>query len=71
MSREPEEANARMACRGGTTKPVRSHGEHMEECRYCSTRVSFDLVDHGFFGFRAGCPRAEKVEKAEGDRGRL
>lgn len=29
----------------------------MEECRACGTAVQFQLVNHKFFGFKAGCDR--------------
>lgn len=42
------------ACRGATTKEVRTT-EHMEQCRACGDEVRHDLVDHEFWGFKAGC----------------
>jgi len=46
----------RMACLGAQTRSVRTT-EHMEECRACGTRIQFQLVDHPFWGFKAGCDR--------------
>lgn len=45
-----------MACLGAATRQVRTT-EHMEQCRACGTEVQFQLVDHRFFGFKAGCDR--------------
>lgn len=51
-----------MACLGAETRSVRTT-EHMEECRACGTQIQFQLVDHLFWGFKAGCVReAEEVE---------
>lgn len=49
-----------MACRGAPTRSTREGPEHMEECRTCGAAVRWDLVDHKFFGFKAGCPREER-----------
>jgi len=49
------------ACQGGDTRQVRTT-EHMEECRVCGERVRFDLVDHPFFGFRAGCDKWKETD---------
>jgi len=46
----------RMACLGAQTRSVRTT-EHMEECRACGTQIQFQLVDHPFWGFKAGCDR--------------
>lgn len=51
-------SRSRRACLGAATHSVRTT-EHMEECRACGTQVQFQLVDHPFWGFRAGCERAE------------
>ena len=50
-----------MACRGAVTREVR-RSEWMERCCACGDEVRSDLVDHPFFGFRAGCDFAEGVE---------
>lgn len=42
------------ACRGHPTRSVRTT-EHMEQCRACGCKVRYDLVDHTFWGFKAGC----------------
>jgi hypothetical protein len=47
------------ACTGHATIPIRTM-EHMEQCRACETEVRHDLVDHEFFGFRAGCVWGER-----------
>lgn len=49
----------RMACLGAATRYVRTT-EHMEECRVCGTQIQFQLVDHPFWGFRAGCARLSR-----------
>lgn len=47
------------ACRGGGTEPCRLIDKgHAQKCLSCGTRVRDDLVDHKFFGFAAGCPKA-------------
>lgn len=50
----------RMACHGAETRSVRTT-EHMEECRACGTQIQFQLIDHPFWGFRAGCGRSQKT----------
>jgi hypothetical protein len=47
----------RMACLGAPTVQVRTT-EYMERCQACGTEVQYQLVDHPFWGFRAGCNRA-------------
>jgi hypothetical protein len=47
-----------MACLGAATIPVRTT-EYMERCRACGTEVQYQLVNHPFFGFQAGCDRHE------------
>jgi hypothetical protein len=49
------EAEERGACYGHPTLCVREMMEHMQECVVCGNAVRDDLVDHPFFGFRAGC----------------
>lgn len=44
------------ACLGADTRSVRTT-EYMEKCRLCGTEVQYQLVDHPFFGFKAGCDR--------------
>lgn len=47
------------ACRGGETEPCRLIDMgHAQKCLSCGSRVRDDLVDHKFFGFAAGCPKA-------------
>lgn len=47
------------ACKGGETEPCLLIGmEHAQKCLSCGSRVRDDLVDHKFFGFAAGCPKA-------------
>ena len=46
------------ACEGGPTKSVRT-SEHMEQCVVCKTMVRVDKVDDPFFGFKAGCGKAD------------
>jgi hypothetical protein len=53
--------NRQGACQGGDTRQIRTT-EHMEECRVCGERVRFDLVDHPFFGFRAGCDKWKETD---------
>ena len=48
-------AGARGACMGGATVPVRMGCEHAQQCVVCGSKVRDDLVEHGFFGFAAGC----------------
>ena len=50
-----------MACKGASTRPVRLCGEDFEECVECRTRVQWDLVEHPFFGFAAGCTRLHQA----------
>jgi hypothetical protein len=64
MNRDPQ--SHRMACAGAPTKSVRDGPDHMEECESCGTRVAWDLVDHAFFGFRAGCARRDAATIARG-----
>ena len=46
------------ACLGGKTEPCRmSDMGHGQKCASCGTEVRDDLVNHGFFGFAAGCPK--------------
>lgn len=47
-----------MACLGAETISVRTI-EHMERCRACGTEVQWQLVNHPFWGFRAGCERRD------------
>lgn len=47
------------ACKGGETEPCRLIDMgRAQKCLICGSRVRDDLVDHKFFGFAAGCPRA-------------
>jgi len=44
------------ACHGAATTACRmSDMGHGQACRSCGMRVRDDLLDHPFFGFRAGC----------------
>lgn len=36
-----------------------------QKCVICGTRVRDDLVDHKFFGFAAGCPKAASSASAK------
>lgn len=49
------------ACLGADTRSVGTT-EYMEECRLCGTEVQYQLVDHPFFGFKAGCDRLRDRE---------
>lgn len=43
---------------GAETRDVgRVMGEYMQECRVCRMQVQWQLINHPFFGFRAGCDR--------------
>lgn len=46
-----------MACRGAPTNSERFGPEHMEICQACENCVRYDLIDHWFFGFKAGCSK--------------
>ena len=46
----------RMACLGAPTVQVRTT-EYMERCQVCGTEVQYQLTNHPFWGFRAGCER--------------
>jgi len=46
----------RLACFGAATI---ANGD-MRQCQFCQTSVAWDLVDHGFFGFKASCPMKAK-----------
>ena len=52
------------ACLGANTREVRTT-EYMEECRACGDGVRHDLVDHPFFGFKAGCDRWKEISDAQ------
>lgn len=56
------------ACMGAATREVRST-EWMERCRACGTEVRRDLIDHPFFGFRAGCDAWRRQRSPNGDSG--
>lgn len=43
------------ACRGYPTTEVQSAEERMEHCVACGCEVRVDLVEHHYFGFKAGC----------------
>lgn len=43
------------ACRGAATVSMRCGPTHMEECQACHMAVAWDLINHHFFGFKAGC----------------
>jgi hypothetical protein len=47
-----------MACLGAETVSVRVT-EYMERCRACGMEIQYQLVDHPFWGFRAGCERRD------------
>jgi hypothetical protein len=49
------------ACEGGETRTLRNAMGDMEECIVCRTAVAWDLVDHPFFGFSAGCGLAREA----------
>ncbi len=36
----------------------------MQECRHCGNCVRDDMVDHFFFGFKAGCDEWRKPKQA-------
>lgn len=56
----------RAACLGAPTVSVRTT-EHMERCRDCGTEVQWQLVNHSFFGFKAGCDRyQEETQRKQG-----
>ena len=48
------------ACKGGETCCGQTMTEHVEQCQACGMAVPCDLIDHPFFGFEAGCPKAEE-----------
>ena len=50
----------KMACKGAPSHTVRTGAGDMEECQACGTRVAQDLIEHPFFGFRAGCDHAKR-----------
>ena len=54
MSAE-EEFKQRCAAQGASTISDDGTGD-MVECQECGTRVRWDLTEHRFFGFAAGCP---------------
>lgn len=51
----PSATSSRKACEGAATRDCRMGPEHAQQCLACGTKVRDDMVDHGFFGFRAGC----------------
>jgi hypothetical protein len=54
------------ACKGGRTEPCRLIDMgHAQKCLGCGTRVRDDLIDHKFFGFAAGCPKATRSTSAK------
>jgi hypothetical protein len=55
-----------MACLGAETVSVRTT-EYMERCRACGTEIQYQLVDHPFWGFRAGCEEVENMTERLGD----
>lgn len=55
------------ACMGGETKSVRIGTEHGQQCKICGTKVRDDMVNHGFFGFAAGCDKADKPQQQTGE----
>jgi hypothetical protein len=50
------------ACMGADTQPEFHSGEDGQVCLQCGTWVRNDVVDDPFWGFKAGCIRAEKNE---------
>lgn len=54
MADQPTKKRQRRACLGAPTISVRTT-EYMERCQACGTEVQYQLVDHPFWGFRAGC----------------
>lgn len=49
---------SKMACKGAPTITEPGGTGDMEKCQACGDAVARDLVDHPFFGFRAGCGRS-------------
>jgi hypothetical protein len=49
------------ACNGA---PTISEGE-MKRCEACGKSVAWDLVDHGFFGFKSSCTFKDKRQSNE------
>lgn len=43
------------ACEVAPTEDVRMGHEHGQKCIHCGDWVRDDLMDHFFFGFKAGC----------------
>lgn len=71
LERVKAATRGRAACLGAPTTSVRTT-EYMERCRECGTEVQWQLVDHSFFGFRAGCDRyraallSAQIERGDG-----
>lgn len=61
---DPKRVRQIGACMGASMREVRTT-EWMEECRACGNRVRHDLVDHPFFGFKAGCDRWKQFAPKE------
>lgn len=51
----------RKACEGADTIPHWHCQGEMHECVHCGYEVQWDLVDHPFFGFEAGCTERRAV----------
>lgn len=47
------------ACKGAGTLPDYRNGEHGQTCVACGTWIRDDMTDNAFFGFAAGCERAQ------------
>lgn len=51
---------SKMACKGAPTVTIHTGTGDMEKCQACGTAIASDLVDHPFWGFKAGCDEGER-----------